>query len=215
MSWQRRDTPAHRIPKASSGVMRLRHLAEQSEAAEEKMSELRPRFEAMRGEEKQDAKRWYQEFETPRALARRMVCMADIDQHLSVLEPSAGKGRLLEPMPGYADVYACEIQQCNRELITDLFPHVQIVGQDFMEVTGTYDRVVMNPPFYRGTDIKHVMHAYGLLKPGGKLVSLCYNGRAQNQILQEWVDSWEVLPAGMFKESGTGASVVLLTKCKE
>jgi len=68
---------------------------------------------------------------------------------------------------------------------------------------------LMNPPFKMGADIKHTLHAYGLLNPGGVLVGLCYDGVKQNEKLIPLVDSWEVLPAKSFKESGTDANVIL------
>ena len=78
-----------------------------------------------------------------------------------------------------------------------------------------FDAVIMNPPFKRGLDIKHIKHAYQFLRVGKPLVALCYNGKKQNAELKPWADTWEVLPSGTFKESGTGAEVVLLTKVKK
>jgi 16S rRNA G1207 methylase RsmC len=42
--------------------------------------------------------------------------------------------------------------------------------------TGAYDRIVMNPPFENGQDIAHVEHAYELLSPGGRLVTVMSEG---------------------------------------
>ncbi len=39
-----------------------------------------------------------------------------------------------------------------------------------------FDRVVMNPPFERQQDIDHVSRAAGMLKPGGRLVSVMSAG---------------------------------------
>jgi 16S rRNA G1207 methylase RsmC len=69
----------------------------------------------------------------------------------------------------------------------------------------------MNPPFRRGTDVAHITKALGHLKPGGRIVSLCYNGSAQNKALKPLATTWEVLKAGTFKESGTMAEVVMLS----
>src|SRR5258707_7477628 len=69
----------------------------------------------------------------------------------------------------------------------------------------------MNPPFEDGSDIKHIMHALTMLKPGGKLVAICANGPRQNEKLQPMADTWEVLPSGTFKEQGTGVRTALLT----
>ena len=58
---------------------------------------------------------------------------------------------------------------------------------DFLECNGdlgTFDRIVMNPPFANGDDIKHIMHALKMLKPGGRLVAICANGPRQNDKLK-------------------------------
>ena len=41
---------------------------------------------------------------------------------------------------------------------------------------GSYDRVVMNPPFDLERDIDHVMHAMEFLKPDGLLVAIMSAG---------------------------------------
>jgi hypothetical protein len=69
----------------------------------------------------------------------------------------------------------------------------------------------MNPPFENGADIKHITHAISFLKPGGRLVAICANGPRQNEKLRPLADTWEPLPDGTFKESGTGVNTVLLT----
>ena len=53
-----------------------------------------------------------------------------------------------------------------------------VTCMDFLETTPepVYDRVIMNPPFTRGADAKHVLHALGFVKPGGLLVSVMSNG---------------------------------------
>jgi hypothetical protein len=50
-----------------------------------------------------------------------------------------------------------------------------------------------------------------LLTDDGLIVSLCFDGVRQNRELRPIASSWEVLPAGSFKEAGTMASVVLAT----
>lgn len=154
-------------------------------------------------------------FPTPPPLAARMVELADIEPGQRVLEPSAGTGNILKAIPPHALKVAVEI---NGNLANGL----QWIGAagdygltirhgDFMETAnlGTFDRVVMNPPFVNGQDIAHIKRALTLLKPGGKLVAICANGPRQNDTLQPLSDSWEVLPAGTF--AGTGVHAVLLT----
>lgn len=164
-------------------------------------------------------------FQTPEHIARRMVEVAAARSPFRrVLEPSAGLGRILRPIlaqaaPSASVVAVEESPDCVRELyrVTDSAPcDVTIHAADFMETTpaalgGPFDAIVMNPPFERGRDAKHIRHAAGMLTPGGVLVGLCYDGATQARELKPWVDSWEVLPAGSFRTEGTGAGVVMVT----
>lgn len=73
----------------------------------------------------------------------------------------------------------------------------------------------MNPPFANGADIAHILHARRFLAPGGRLVAICAGGPRQAAKLRPLVEAcggeWEPLPAGTFKDAGTGVSTVLLT----
>lgn len=217
MSWQHKPTPASHTPKAAPGVLRLRMLAEHTEAAGEKMDALRPRFDKMRNQDKANPIVSDQLFPTPPSLAARMVEAAEVKPHHRILEPSAGTGRIVEQMDERQDVTAVEI---NKELCDNLWhrfadvrPMLMVYCQDFLKFDRglRYDRIIMNPPFRRGLDIKHILHARTLLKKGGVIVSLCYDGVMQNKKLRPMCDSWEVLPEGSFKSEGTGAGVALLT----
>ena len=91
-------------------------------------------------------------------------------------------------------------------------------------IGGPFDRIVMNPPFSKGADIAHVRHAFDhYLKPGGRLVAIMSEGpffrqdRAatdfRNWLHQQGGDA-EPLPAGSFRDSGTGvnARIVVVDK---
>jgi hypothetical protein len=72
----------------------------------------------------------------------------------------------------------------------------------------------MNPPFATADDIKHIMHALKMLKPGGRLVAICRNGPGQNDKLRPIVEArggiWEELPSDAFISAGTSFRTVLL-----
>ena len=102
-------------------------------------------------------------------------------------------------------------------------PDVTVVNADFLECTpekygalalGQYDRIVMNPPFDMGADIKHVEHAYEFLATGGRLVAIVANGPRQREELQGIATAWIDLPDDTFKEQGTSvrAAIVVLDK---
>jgi 16S rRNA G1207 methylase RsmC len=97
---------------------------------------------------------------------------------------------------------------------------LEIKERDFLqtsvgELGGPFDAVVMNPPFKQGTDIAHITHALGMVRVGGVLVSLCYDGVKQNKVLRPMADEWEVLPAKSFQDEGTSASVALMVIRKQ
>ena len=81
--------------------------------------------------------------------------------------------------------------------------------------TATYspeDNKLRLYPLHRlATEDYDLLKAAGFLAPGGVLVALCAAGPRQHDQLQPMADYWEVLPAGTFKEQGTGVNVALLT----
>src|SRR5205085_10643498 len=78
------------------------------------------------------------------------------------------------------------------------------------EGLGTFDRIVMNPPFDRGADIEHVEHARRFLKPGGRLVAVVTNGPRQRDRLGPIAAEWIDLPDGTFKEQGTAVRTAIV-----
>lgn len=124
-------------------------------------------------------------FPTPPDLAERMIEAAEITSEHSVLEPSAGTGALVVlALPLCGKLNAVEMNSKLSDDLGrrfDLDPRFRVVCADFLEYAerlGTYDRIVMNPPFVNGIDIKHIERARTLLAPGGRLVALCANGPA-------------------------------------
>jgi 16S rRNA G1207 methylase RsmC len=179
----------------------------------------RARFTAIERNEPAPAVVAFNLFQTPDAIASVMVGSLDLFDGCSVLEPSAGLGRLyraVRRLSASCSITLVEIApQCCQVLYgeTSHDPQTRLLQGDFLtrEAVGLFDRVIMNPPFKQGLDVKHIMHARTLLKPGGRLVALCYDGVKQNAKLRPLADSWRVLPANSFKESGTAAGVVMLT----
>lgn len=153
-------------------------------------------------------------FPTPPDLAARMVDMADIFAHHRVLEPSAGTGTILRAVGSIKEMVAVEI---NGQLVEGLsrigLSGLRIRQGDFLECNGdlgTFDRILMNPPFQNGDDIKHIQHARKFLRPGGRLVAICANGPRQREALEPIASEWHDLPAGTFKEQGTMVNTALL-----
>ena len=98
---------------------------------------------------------------------------------MTVLEPSAGTGALLEALGTHAGVTVVEISHQLAEALRTRYPLCDVRCADFLALgdeLGPFDRIVMNPPFERGADIEHIRHAYAKLNPGGRLVAICANG---------------------------------------
>ncbi len=156
-------------------------------------------------------------FPTPPDLADRMVQIADIEKGQRILEPSAGTGNIVWAIARAISIVenpltAVEVNHKLAAGLSNAFPDAHVKCADFLQCNGDlgqFDRILMNPPFEDGSDIKHILHA--LLKPGGKLVAICANGPRQNEKLQVLADTWEVLPPDTFKEQGTGVRTALLT----
>lgn len=159
-------------------------------------------------------------YPTPKALVELMIEKADIHMGLRVLEPSAGHGSIVDGLQGlYVDVDACELNHTLAQILKD--KGIKVVGDDFMLYLNEvkYDRVLMNPPFEKGQDVEHVTRAYDMLRHLGRLVAIMSPGwtfrtgpKAEAfRALVEECGTWETLPDGSFKDSGTGTSAVIVT----
>ncbi len=162
-------------------------------------------------------------FPTPQPVIDRIMEEADIQPGMSVLEPSAGFGDIAQAAKDAGgEVEVVEISPTLREYLKDA--GFEPTSSDFLEHTGEYDRIVMNPPFSKRQDVDHVRHAFSLLKPGGKLVAITSEGPffgsdAKAKEFRDFVDehgSSEKLPEGAFKSSfnttGVNTRIVVIEK---
>ena len=158
-------------------------------------------------------------FPTPVDLARQMIEAADIEPGQRILEPSAGTGRLIEAVGAARDwQFTLTAVEVNGALVSQLREafrpeNVTVKQADFLSLDGElgkFDRIVMNPPFEKGKDIRHIEHAITMLKPGGRLVALCADGPRQAEKLRPLADSWNT-KGEAFKNEGTSVRVVLMT----
>jgi protein-L-isoaspartate O-methyltransferase len=163
-------------------------------------------------------------FPTPKPLAATMAEMAGIKPGMTVLEPSAGNGHLADAARAAgATVDAVEISSALKDVLRAKGHN--IVGDDFesFDPGKQYDAVIMNPPFSDRKDAAHIMRAYDMLKPGGKLVAIAGEGvffgsDQRAQAFRSWLDERgadiEKLPENTFKGSDlpaqTGANARML-----
>lgn len=157
-------------------------------------------------------------FPTPAPVALQLVSRLE-RRHLEgrILEPSVGTGRLLDALRsvrGHLDrVYACELNPTLAQQVRDRYPvcvqAIDFTAADYGHMD--FDAVIMNPPFKDASDIKHIAHAFRLLAPGGRLVSVVAAGPRQRQFIAERGGEWEDLPAGTFAEQGTNVNTAIVT----
>jgi len=194
----------------------------ENDAAGFAMRDAAPRFARMAGRHENGtpprAVVAYQLFQTPADVAQRMAQILNPKPGARILEPSAGLGRLLDALAPFqpSEIVAVEMApQCAGELFQQEREGVTIKQRDFLMCTpeelGTFDAVLMNPPFHMRSDIKHIEHARRFLRPSGRLVALCLDGYKRAESFQSLADTWEVLPAGTFKDAGTNVATVLFS----
>ena len=162
-------------------------------------------------------------FPTPAAVVARMIEAANIPDGCEVLEPSAGSGAILDVVRQQNPACRFVVYEQNFSLADILkLKGYTLSGSDFMEsdTTKKVARVLMNPPFEKGQDIEHVRRAFDHLESGGRLVSIMspgpfFRSDSKARAFREWFGSLGgeriELPAGSFKESGTGVGTVIVT----
>lgn len=160
-------------------------------------------------------------FPSPTAVVARLIELSDIERGMRLLEPSAGRGAIAWACAEAGALVDCyELMEANFTSIAGDRRLESVRHMDFLAQSpeASYDRVVMNPPFLKQADIKHVTHAHKFLKPGGLLVSVMSAGvtfrtdantKAFRVMVEERGGHIEPLPENSFKSSGTGVNTVI------
>ena len=154
-------------------------------------------------------------FETPESIADKLVEYAEIDNYQTILEPSAGRGRIIKSIQKVCScqIDYCEINDVNRKYLDEI-KNINFLEEDFLKLKTNkkYTRILANPPFAKNQDIDHIMKMYELLSEKGILVSMSSNHwqMAKEKKCQEFRKFIEYTNAevielqnGDFKESGT------------
>jgi 16S rRNA A1518/A1519 N6-dimethyltransferase RsmA/KsgA/DIM1 with predicted DNA glycosylase/AP lyase activity len=118
--------------------------------------------------------------ETPYGVAAQMIEMSGLTDNMSVLEPSAGSGRILTTLTeqftfNNLAISAVELNSELHQKLTALFsPRVNVYHGNFLQFSefGKFDRIIAAPPFKKNADVLHIQKMYSLLKTGGVAVSL-------------------------------------------
>lgn len=166
-----------------------------------------------------EAEQWYP---TPPEVVEDLLTLAVLEPGLEVLEPSAGLGAIAREAAAAGCMVDCiELERGRAGYLMSAAFGGTVTCTDFLETTPTpaYDRVVMNPPFARGADVRHVLHALGFVREGGLLAAVmgagvAYRADRRSQQIRDLVDknggSITPLPAGAFAESGAGVATALV-----
>jgi len=93
----------------------------------------------------------------------------------SILEPSAGKGDILDFISETNEyskpkIFAIELDNNLSQILKG--KQYRVIGNDFLDYNDDYffDYIFMNPPFNQGVD--HVLKAWEVVKGGGDVVAL-------------------------------------------
>lgn len=129
-------------------------------------------------------------YPTPDAVIAEMLSYIKLNEDSVILDPSAGKGNILDYIKKkcvHKDMYAIEINSELRSLLNGKGYHV--IANDFLQVnaqqiTGV-NKIVMNPPF--SLDVKHILHAYEIAPQGCEIVALLNSNSLSNTYSKERV----------------------------
>lgn len=173
-----------------------------------------------------DLKKEYQFFETPELLANELVQYANIGMDDMILEPSAGRGAIINAInkhcPTTVDCY--ELMEVNRMILNKTNLNFNLIGHDFLKApNGKYSRIIANPPFSKNQDIDHIYKMWELLDEGGKIVTMAsmhwqISQNKKEKKFKKWLDSInsEVikLPSSTFNGSGanTESCIIIIDK---
>lgn len=164
-------------------------------------------------------------------VAERIAERLDIlDMEGVILEPSAGEGALAQALvrQGYPsrDIVCVELD-AGRAATLRAQGYRDVAEADFLTwLPAGYtpiEAVVMNPPFGRGEEVRHLARAMDLLRPGGRLVAIMPASLTFRQdrafvgvrtVIESWRGTIEPLPDGTFAEAGTQVRTVLVVADK-
>ncbi len=163
-------------------------------------------------EEYSDTKKEYQFFETPFSIAKELVQLANVKQGETVLEPSAGKGRIASLI---SNCHCIELNDDNRAYLEKT--GYRVVGKDFMTFTKRYDVIIANPPFSKQQDIDHINHMIDLANR--KVVSVAsssilFRNNKKTVLFRDKINllggTIKNLPEKSFVDSGTNVNACII-----
>ena len=145
-----------------------------------------------------------------------LINKAGIEEGNSILEPSAGEGRIIDRLYQTHSFSNLSIDciELNREKVAVLqSKKYNAVQADFLThpIEKEYERIIACPPFKKNIDLLHIRKMYHCLKRKGIMVSLTSpywltNNEAHQVEFREWLKDKEyylqMLPDNSFMERG-------------
>jgi len=172
--------------------------------------------------EKRNLKKEFQFYSTPSELAEKLVYYADLKNHDTILEPSAGQGAIVEHINKHCSVVpdCFELMEVNKIILNKTDLKFELVGDDFLKSDSKeYSKIIANPPFSKNQDITHVYKMFDKLNRGGKIVTIMskhwQNSTNKKETeFRNWLEELEAevveINAGEFKDSGTSFATVIV-----
>lgn len=110
-------------------------------------------------------------YPTPDELVEQVQELAEIEDSDWVLEPSAGTGSLLKGLTT-PNIVCVELNEVLATILKDKYSVYNCAFEDYTTVL-KFDKIIMNPPFGKRLDAKHIVRAFNdFLQDGGTLVAI-------------------------------------------
>ena len=164
-------------------------------------------------------------FPTPKELVQKVQQLGEIKENDTILEPSAGIGSLIAGL-SKENIQCVEINPILASILKN--KGYKVCNKSFEEVKSStkFDKVLMNPPFSKRLDAKHIKLAFdNYLENNGVLVAIHSAGilTAQDkdskqfqELYNKYGEAQIKIPAGAFKESGKGTNIeTIITKLRK
>ncbi len=120
---------------------------------------------------------------TPSHLAKLMTRLLRLEAMDTVLDPCAGSGHLLR------ECRSVTSHVTGYEILPELCTDPDITNANFLEIGNeTYDKIIMNPPYKKDTELKFILKALDKhLKSGGVLVCIIPPAKFRNENLKRQI----------------------------
>jgi predicted RNA methylase len=161
-------------------------------------------------------------YPTPDILVDVVQELAEITDSCTILEPSAGTGSLLKGL-NKDNIKCVELNEILAEILKSSKYNCTCSEIENYEPKERFDRIIMNPPFQKRLDAKHILLCFNkFLKENGILVAIHSHGILSNtdkyskefqDLCRKYAVYHKSYVSGLFKDSGKGTAIpITVTK---